>query len=153
MKTTDQPVSRVEDIMADAGEQTLELPGWAEGKPFIARRRRASLLDMARSGKVPNHLMGAVMELYQKGNVSQSNMKVVGETMLCIAEQALVSPTLAELTEARIELTDRQATEIYIFAMQGVDALRPFRKKQSVLAGSTDRSNVASAAQQLAADQ
>jgi hypothetical protein len=150
-------ISRVEDIVQDAGEKVVPLPGWAKDKPFVARLRRVSLLDMMRGGKVPNHLIGAVTELYQTGSINGKadkgdNMKSVAETMLLVAGASLVSPTLQELQEAGVQLTDYQVTQIYIFAMQGVDAMRPFRKKQKVLASGDNGENVVEAAKRVAAD-
>jgi len=144
-------ISRIEDILEDAGEKVVELPGWSSAKPFVAKLRRVSLLDKMREGKIPNHLVGAVMELYQTATVKSSgNMKVLAETMLYIAGLALVEPTMQALTEAGIELTDLQVTKIYTFAMQGVDALRPFRPVKGVLEGGGNRPDVADAAKRVA---
>lgn len=154
MKKAEGPITNLDDVLKDSGEQTVELAGWSKGKPFVARLRRASLLHLAAIGKVPNHLIGAVLELYANGNVKgdSPNAKSLGETMELIAGACLVEPTLEQIKDKGIELTDLQLTQIYSFAMQGVDVLRPFREKQSVPADGQDGEDVAAAAQRLARD-
>lgn len=154
MKKAEGPITNLDEVLKDSGEQTVELAGWVRAKPFVARLRRVSLLGMIAAGKVPNHLMSAVLELYQKNRLESGsqNVKVLGETMMAIARACLVEPTLEQITEKGIELTDLQLTQIYSFATQGVDALRPFREEQNVSAPGQDGENVHAAAQRLAGD-
>ena len=37
--------------------QIVELPGFGDGQPFVARLRRPSLMVLIKSGKVPNALL------------------------------------------------------------------------------------------------
>lgn len=46
--------------LADIGKgELVELPGWTDDKPFVARLRRASLTGMIRAGRIPNPLIAA----------------------------------------------------------------------------------------------
>ena len=47
-----------------------------------------------------------------------------------MARASLVSPTLDELEEAGITLTDSQLAYIYNYSQTGLDALRRFREKR-----------------------
>lgn len=152
MYKTDKPITRIEDIQEDAGEKIVELSGWSADKPFVAKLCRVSLMEMASTGKIPNQLTGAVLELYKTGKLDKAstNLKYLAETMLLIAEQCLVEPSMQQLRDANVKLTDLQLTQIYSFGTQGVNALVPFREKQSVLPDGPDSQSVAAAAQRVA---
>lgn len=143
-------VTRMDALRAAAADQVVELPGFGDGKPFCARLRRLSLLSLAQAGKIPNELMSAVSELYRRGEISAPDLQVTGETMLFIAEQALLEPTLPQLREAGVELTDLQLTAIYLYSREGVSALRPFRAIPGVLHAVQNGPDVARAAQRAA---
>ena len=64
-----------------------------------------------------------------------------------VAGEALASPTLAQLEEAGVVLSDQQLTAIYLYAQRGVEALRPFRKKPAVSRDGEDGKAVSAAAQ------
>jgi hypothetical protein len=49
------------------------------------------------------------------------------KALQAIARYALVSPTLDELNEAGLELTDEQYLAIYAFALKGAEGLARFR--------------------------
>ena len=127
MESTELKVTGIDEIKAAAGEQIVELPGFGNGEPFCARLRRLSLLSLAKAGKIPNELLTAVSELYSSGKINNPNLKTTGETMLFIAEQCLAEPTMQQLREAGVELTDMQLTAIYMYSREGIAGLRPFR--------------------------
>lgn len=146
-------ITSMDAIRAAAGEQIVELPGFGDGQPFCAKLRRLSLLSLAKAGKIPNELMTAVSELYTNGKISNPNLKTTGETMLFIAEQCLVEPTVQQLQDAGVELTDMQLTAIYMYSREGVAGLRPFRTKPIVPAAVPHGENVELAAQRIARGQ
>ena len=139
------------------GEQgeLVELPGWGNGRPFVARLRRPSLLRMAIAGTIPNPLQGAISVLYATGKLkaegkTSDGFKQVGEAILLIAEQTLAEPTMEEMKKGGIALTDEQLNFIYLYAQGGVAALAPFRAQQSVPTDGEDGEDVVQAAKRIA---
>lgn len=124
------------DPLAEAversGEQYVDLPGWGDGKPWWAKLRRVSLLDLALRDAIPNPLMAAVQSLYTKGTTGDVDLKTSAETMRLMADAVLVEPTLAQLEEAGAVLTDMQLTALYLYGQRGPEALIPFRSEPSV---------------------
>ena len=142
------------DALSDARMRTeaqeVELPGFGDGKPWKPKLKRLSLLGLARSGKIPNELLSAVTELYQYGTVKTPDLKLAAETMYLIAGEALAEPTLTQLEEAGVPLTDEQLAAIYLYARRGVEALRPFRQEPAVPGHGADGAAVQAAPQRIA---
>ena len=105
----------------------VELPGWSDDKPFCAKLRRPSLLDMAASGHTPNELMASARRLFCEGCDAQLPLDELGRLLCSVAQKALVEPSYAQLEEMRCNLTDMQLMAIYGFAQSGVRALECFR--------------------------
>lgn len=135
------------NAVARSATQLVELPGFGDGEPWQAYLKRVSLLSLARAGRIPNALMQAVTELYQRGTTSTASLTQAAEVMYLVAGEALASPTLAQLEEAGVVLSDQQLTAIYLYAQRGVEALRPFRKKPAVSRDGEDGKAVSAAAQ------
>ncbi|MBB6623829.1 hypothetical protein [Clostridium gasigenes] len=109
----------------------VDLPGWDIDDVFTCKLQRVNLLDLAAKGKIPNPLIGNVVELFQgKGPQPDSDdgLKTLNELSELFAEVTMVEPTFAEVNEA-IGLTDAQKMVIYNFALKGVSAIEPFRSK------------------------
>lgn len=140
----------LDDARARTAVQEVELPGFGDGRPWTAKLRRLSLLGLARAGKIPNSLMPAVTELYQRGICQAANLTQAAETMFLIAGEALAEPTLAQLEEAGVTLSDEQLAAIYLYAQRGVEALRPFRKAAAVSDHGADGQAVRPQAQRAA---
>lgn len=140
----------IEEIKDRAGERVVELPGFGDGKPFFARLRRVSLLQMATSGKIPNELKNAVAELYNRGRIGGNNLQATANTMTMIAERALIEPTIQALAKEGLELTDEQLTAIYLYARSGAEGLRPFRQDAGVPLAVPDGPSVEDAAKRVA---
>lgn len=119
------------DAVARSAEQYVELPGWGDGKPWRAKLRRVSLMDLAIKGAIPNPLMAAVQSLYTTGTTG-ADLKTSAETMRLMADAVLVEPTLAQLDEAGALLTDMQLTALYLYGQRGPEALAPFRQAAAV---------------------
>lgn len=124
----DDAYNPLRDAQERSAVRWVELPGFGDGSPWRARLRRLSLLAMAQAGRIPNTLLGAVSDLYQSGVVKSGGIKVTAEVMIAIAAESLAEPTMAQLTEAGVTLTDEQLTAIYLYAQRGAEALRPFRR-------------------------
>ena len=80
-------------------------------------------------GFIPNPLLGAMQAMFS-GSTAQINAvdaKKQGECLTAIARYALVEPTMAQITEAGLELTDQQLLELYQFALAGPVRYAAFR--------------------------
>lgn len=127
-------ITTVSDLQSYAAGQVVRFPDFAEGQPLVARVRRPSLLVLAKSGKIPNRLMTTAGELFAKGG---SGMDADNENMLSdmydimhiICESALVQPTLKDIENAGLILSDDQLMEIFNYTQAGVKALESFRKE------------------------
>lgn len=106
----------------------VELSGWTEETPFVARLRRASLSGMIKAGKIDNPLMAAAQRLYEglKSRVNVPFEELIKMQRLVVSD-ALVEPSEAVLKEAGLELTEQQVNEIYNYAIGGAKALERFR--------------------------
>ncbi|MBB6716272.1 hypothetical protein [Clostridium gasigenes] len=109
----------------------VDLPGWDIGDVFTCKLKRTNLLDLAAKGKIPNTLMGTVVDLF-KGNgpvpEDEASLKTINELSELFCEVTMVEPTFKAIQET-IGMTDDQKIAIYNFAIKGVRALEPFRKK------------------------
>lgn len=124
-------VTTIYDLQEYSRGQIVKLPDFAEGQPFVARMRRPSLLVMAKKGKIPNKLLATATDLFNGGNSHNANNdSILSDTYdVCeaIAEAALVEPTMAEIKEAGLELSDNQLIAIFNYAQRGIEALNNFR--------------------------
>ena len=108
--------------------ELVQLSGWNDDEPFVARLRRASLTGMIKAGKIPNPLIGAAQKLYE-GSRSRANpgFEETAKVYRLVAEAALVEPNLEQINAAGLDLTEKQADEIYVYAIRGAKALETFR--------------------------
>lgn len=106
-----------------AGGQKVILPGWEENTEFEATLRRPSMLSLAAAGVIPNELLSCARRLFDDGINGEISLDELGRILGIIAENAMVSPTLSELEESGVSLTDLQLAAIYNFAMTGVRSL------------------------------
>ena len=110
------------------GGQLVSLPGWEENTEFEAVLRRPSMLSLAAAGTIPNELLACAKKLFNEGISGDLPLDELGRILGIIAESSLVSPTLSELEESGLGLTDLQLAAIYNFAMTGVRSLECFRE-------------------------
>lgn len=139
-----EQVTTFEQLSEYAGGRVVRLPDFAEGQPLVVRMVRPSLLVLAKSGKIPNRLLAAATELFQGKPVQNRQQRrqqdqtddvsdVLAQTydvMKVIAEASLKEPTLQEIEEAGMELTDEQLLTIFNYSQAGTRALDRFRQKQ-----------------------
>ena len=117
------------EIAEKAAPKLVEISGfYDEGDSVTVRLRRPSLLQLAVDGSIPNELMGTVNKLYKEGLTGNLDLAKQGEVLLCVAKAVLAEPTYEELQAQGITLTERQLTELYVFLMNGVRALKDFRE-------------------------
>ena len=112
----------------------VQLPPFADGQPFVARVRRPSILKLASQGKIPNSLLSSANTMFTKG---AGNMDTDDEDMLkdmydiavVMTKASLLEPTLEQIEQAGLELTDEQLMAIFSFSQTGNKALESFRQQ------------------------
>lgn len=127
-------VTSMSDLQSYAKGTVVRFPDFAEGQPFVARVRRPSMLVLAKQGKIPNSLLTAAGELFSKGGagLDADNDRMLADAhditeVICSA--ALIEPTLEDIHNAGMELSDDQLMAIFNYTQTGVKALESFRKE------------------------
>lgn len=110
----------------------VELPSFSDGKPFVARLSRPSMLSLAKDGKIPNALLTTATELFTDGGsaIDSDNpdaLSSVWEVMDVICRASFVEPAYDDMIENGITLTDEQYMFIFNYSQRGVEALSSFR--------------------------
>ena len=113
----------IKKLKAKEGE-VIELPGFDENTPFIARVKRPSLMELCQAGTIPNPLLGAAQKVFE-GSIDKASIKDYSEVMRKVVEIALVEPKYSEVKGL---LTDDQIVIIFDYTQKGVVALLPFRE-------------------------
>ena len=103
--------------------KTVELPPFEDGTKFVAKLRRLSLLGLCKSGKIPNPLLGAALEIYE--GRQKADIKQYAEILDIICELVMVEPKYEDIKDI---LSDQQKYEISLYAQSGVSGLEFFRK-------------------------
>lgn len=125
-------ITSISQLSEYAKGQIIRLPGFAPDQPFVARLKRPSMLVLVKNGKIPNSLMETASALFdgkkKETDDSSNAMGDMYEVLKIVAEASLVSPTMAEIEDAGIELTDEQLIAIFNYSQQGVEGLKSFRE-------------------------
>ena len=126
-------VTNLKDLKNIAKGEVVELPSFSE-TPFVARLRQPSLVGLVANGKMPNHLIGLATALFNADNdkvnkitETQKGIKELYELMLVVADECLMEPTLKDIQEAGLELSDIQLTSIFNYSQRGSKVLQSFR--------------------------
>lgn len=133
-KTPIPNVTSIEEILAYKDGVIIELPGFVPDKPFFARVKRPSLMALASSGKIPNSLMSQATDIFAKGanamvGTNSTVIKDVYDVVKIVCSAALVEPSMKQLNENGIELTDEQLMAIFSYTQEGIKALERFFPK------------------------
>ena len=112
--------------------EIVELPEFGEGKPFIAKLRRPSLMALAKNGKIPNGLLETANSLFFSGvkesTLDMDSLANMFELMEVVASACFIEPSWEEIQESGVQLTDEQLMAVYQYSQKGINALKPFRK-------------------------
>lgn len=127
-------ITTLSDLQSYQAGTVIRLPDFSDGQPFVARLKRPSMLVLAKSGKIPNQLLTTAGELFVKGSGSfdpkdKNMLSNFYDTCRVICEAALVEPTMQDIEDAGVELTDEQIMAIFNYTQAGVSALKNFRQK------------------------
>lgn len=134
--SNENKVTSIEELKRVAFGEVVELPGFVEGVPFYARLKRPSMLEMTKSGRIPNELLVEANKLFVNGTASVATqnqldsdmMKSLFDVLDIICEDSFVEPSYNELKANGIKLTDEQQLFVFAYVQRGVDALKSFRK-------------------------
>ena len=128
-------VTSLDALKEIAKGEVVELPGFSSTS-FIARLKQASLVNLVASGKIPNKLLGLATTLFNsdteklnKHLEKKDGIADMYEIMKIMAGACLVEPSLKDIEEAGLELTDIQLTAIFNYSQRGVNGLESFRNK------------------------
>jgi hypothetical protein len=102
--------------------EVVELPPFGDGQRFIAKLKRISLLELAKSGIIPNPLLGAVQEIYE--GRQRADIKKYAEVLDIVCSKALIEPAYDTVKDI---LIDAQKVAILAYSQHGVAGLLPFR--------------------------
>lgn len=133
-KNTVSTPTSIDQLKEYADGTVVELPPFGEGQRFFVRLRRPSLMMLAKTGKIPNQLLAKASEMFASGanalNDSDGNMlSEVYDIMHSIADASMVEPTLADIEEAGVSMTDEQMMAVFSYTQNGVSALSQFRQQ------------------------
>jgi len=131
---TPMNITTLADLQSYAAGTIVRFPDFAEGQPFVARVRRPSMLVLAKQGKIPNTLLTAAGELFSKGGAgmdadNENMLSDVYDIMHIICEASLIQPTIKDIEDAGLSLSDDQLMAIFNYTQNGVKALESFRKE------------------------
>lgn len=120
------------EIRGYADGVLVELPSFGDGKPFIARVKRPSLMCLISEGYIPNELKGKAVELFTEEKtmnelITSDEVADTYEVFRLIAKSSLCSPTLEEIENTGLTLTDEQLIALFNYSQGGIRALSPFR--------------------------
>ena len=127
-------ITTVSDLQSYAAGTVVRFPDFGDGQPFVARVRRPSMLVLAKQGKIPNTLLTTAGELFAKGGggLDSDNENMLGDMyniMDIIATAALIQPTMTDIKNAGLELSDDQLMAIFNYSQTGIKALESFRQE------------------------
>lgn len=119
-------VTSMEELKKNNTE-IIEILPFTGDKPVYVRVKRLSILGLCQSGAIPNQLLGVARKLFYSDEIEKIDIKEYGEILDIICENTLVEPSLNQLKEAGIELTDMQRLQFFSYSQQGVEGLKSFR--------------------------
>lgn len=127
-------ITSLSDLQKVAQGEIVELPGFTENIPFVARLGRPSMLKMVGDGKIENSLLNTATSIFNgttegKEDKNEDFLKEMYNVMRKFADACLLEPTLEEVEGAGVELTDEQLMAIFNYSQRGVSALEKFHQE------------------------
>ena len=128
-------ITSFEELKTYAAGEVVELPPFAEGRPFVARISRPSMMSLVKSGKIPNSLLKSANELFSSGitgafdEENEEALSQMFDLMDVICEASFVEPTYQQIKDAGVTLTDEQLMFVFNYSQAGVRALESFREQ------------------------
>lgn len=129
-------ITNVNEIKEYFEGEIVELAPFENGKPFVARVRVPSLVEIYRLGKIPNTLIVEVKKYFDTLEKDENNNVAINfadkrarnlmNLALKMADVVLIEPSMKELREAKIRLSDMQLLSIYNYVDKKVSEMIPF---------------------------
>lgn len=115
----------------------IDIPGFMPGETITVRVKPISMVELVKSGKIPNALLKEATQLFsdnKSGMSDQSMIEILGgesgskllEIIDTVAEAALVEPSYSEVKDM---ITDDQKMAIFNFTQGEVKDLKSFREE------------------------
>jgi len=130
-------ITNVNEIKEYFEGEIVELAPFENGKPFVARVRVPSLVEIYRLGKIPNTLIVEVRKYFDTLEKDENNNVTINfadkrarnlmNLALKMADVVLIEPSMKELRGAKIRLSDMQLLSIYNYVDKKVSEMIPFR--------------------------
>lgn len=130
-------ITNVNEIKEYFEGEIVELAPFENGKPFVARVRVPSLVEIYRLGKIPNTLIVEVRKYFDTLEKDENNNVTINfadkrarnlmNLALKMADVVLIEPSMKELRGAKIRLSDMQLLSIYNYVDEKVSEMIPFR--------------------------
>ena len=130
-------ITNVNEIKEYFEGEIVRLAPFENGKPFVARVRVPSLVEIYRLGKIPNTLIVEVKKYFDTLEKDENNNVVINfadkrarnlmNLALKMADVVLIEPSMKELRGAKIRLSDMQLLSIYNYVDKKVSEMIPFR--------------------------
>lgn len=118
-----------EKLKERAKGEVVTIPGWGE-ELFTCKVKRVSILGLVTKGILPNPLLSAAHSLFYGDNDNKADFGNIAKVMSIIAEETLVEPSIKQLHEIGLDLTDEQQIQLFNFSQRGLKVLEQFRKEQ-----------------------
>lgn len=129
-------ITTLDRLKAIKQTEVIELPAFIDGTPFVAEVKKPNMMQLMTSGKIPNQLMTSAMTMFN-GKTNQLTNKVnendIGSLkelvglLDILTEHCLVNPSLKDIKEIGIELTQEQMMGVLMYTQGGIEALKSFR--------------------------
>lgn len=142
----DLQVTSLEQLQQIAKGSVIPLPPFDGVTPFVVRAKRPSLLNLVQKGVIPNTLLSAANELFygKSSTGKETDMKEITNVMMIMAKETLIEPSVEQLDELGLELTDDQLVAIFSYTQQGLKAVEKFRTKSENTNSNNDGETVSS---------
>lgn len=147
-------ITSLSDLQKVAQGEIVELPGFTESIPFVARLGRPSMLKMVGDGKIENSLLNTATSIFNgttegKEDKNEDFLKEMYNVMRKFADACLLEPTLEDVEGAGVELTDEQLMAIFNYSQRGVSALEKFHQEPEYIEGDKPKQAVQNKAKRI----
>lgn len=128
--------------------EVIEISPFTGENSINVRVKRPSILGLCQDGVIPNQLLGVARKLFYQEDIKNVALKEYGEVINIICKNTLVEPSIDQLKEAGLQLTDQQRFELWAYSQQGVEGLKSFRKVTKSAVNNSDGQDLQNKAQQ-----
>lgn len=123
----------------ERSQPLVDIQGFEPGEYLTVRLKSVNLLDLVKTGKIPNALLEEATKLFtgskdSSGKIDETKiLNNLGSTdgvmqiIDTVVESAMVEPTYNEVKDF---ITDAQKMEIFNWTQGGINSLKSFREEQ-----------------------